>query len=211
MRILVAAIAVSMSGALAAQASGQDALGQMRHFSLYQQAVQKVYQEYESGLSTRCPRIALDMSSSHATVLVPLQLDANGHIASGAWTERTEGVACGESRRYTAFVTFRDGTPSVYALLPGDSYASPLLQRDAKQQLASAMAVVGSSCPSDVIDTVLPAGTPKDPGMAWDEKWSVRSCGKLYLVPMHFVPDRTGTGINVKPAEIVSLSGRTVQ
>jgi hypothetical protein len=44
--------------------------------------------------------------------------------------------------------------------------------------------------------------------MPWNEKWTVRSCGKLYLVLMHFVPDQTGTGINVNPAETVDLPGK---
>lgn len=211
MRISVAVAAVLMSGALAAQSSEPDALDQMRHFSPYRQAIQKVYQEFESSLSTHCPQIALDMNSGRAKVFAPLQLDAHGHIASGGWTEQIEGVACGEQRRYTAFVMFKDGVPSVYALLPGDSYASAVLQHDAMLQLAGAVAAVGASCPPDVLDTVLPAGEPKDASMAWDENWTVRSCGKLYRVPMHFVPDETGTGINVKPAEIVSLPARNSQ
>ncbi len=211
MRILVAAIAVFMSGAVVAQSNQQEALDQMRRFSPYQQAVKKVYQEYESSLSTHCPQIVLDMVTSRAKVFAPLQLDASGLIVKGGWTEQIEGVACGEKRRYTAVVVFKDGTPSVYASLPGDSYASPVLQHDAMLQLAGAMGAMGASCRSDVLDTRLPAGAPSGAHAAWDEQWTVRSCDKRYRVPMHFAPDETGTGINVKPAEIISLSDKVAQ
>lgn len=203
----VAIVAALMSSALAAQSNEQGALDQMRHFPSYQQTIQKVYQDYESGLSTHCPKIDLDMGTARARVLSPLQLNVEGHIVNGGWTEGIEGSACGEHRRYKALVVFKDGQPAVYPALPGDSYASPVLQRDAMLQVAGVVGAAGASCQPDVIDTTLPDGEPQKAGMPWTEHWTVRSCEKRYLVPMHFVPDATGTGINVKPAEVVELPG----
>ena len=68
---------------------------------------------------------------------------------------------------------------------------------------------LGTSCSADVIDTVLPNGEPAREGLPWDEKWTVRGCGKLYLMTLHFVPDATGTGINISGKETVNLPGKT--
>jgi hypothetical protein len=199
------ATAALWMAALPARADQQGALDQMRSFAPYQQAVARAYQDYESGLSTHCGSIELAKATGHATVIVAPQVDAGGQIVNGIWTEQTQGVACGEKRRYTALVVFKDGAPVVYPLWRGDSYASPVLQHDAMLQVAGAMGLVGASCSPEVLDTELPNGPPNGKGIPWDEKWIVRSCNKRYLVPMHFVPDSTGTGINVRGDEVVTL------
>jgi hypothetical protein len=51
----------------------------------------------------------------------------------------------------------------------------------------------------------LPNGEPAGAGAPWDEKWTVRACGKKAVVTMHFVPDAKGTTINVTPKETVAL------
>jgi hypothetical protein len=197
--------------ALFGQQNQQQSLDAMRNFPAYQEAVLKVYQGYESGLSTHCPKIDLDMATRHAKVYAPIQIDAEGHITNGVWVERANGVACGEKRHYSALVIFKEGKPELYSLLPGDSYATPLLQHDAMLQVASAVAAAGAgtSCSPDVIDTALPNGEPAHEGLPWDEKWTVRGCGKLYLLTLHFVPDSTGTGINISPKETVNLPSKT--
>jgi hypothetical protein len=209
MRFLPMAMAAMLvSGSLAGQSNEQGALAQMRRFPAYQQAILRVYQGYERGLSTHCPKLDLDVTTARAALHGPLRLDAEGHIVNGGWTERTDGIACGEKRRYAAFVVFKDGTPAVYPLLPGDSYASPVLQRDATLVVLAGVKAMSASCPPEVLDTALPDGATKREGMPWNEKWTVRSCEKLYLVLMHFVPDQTGTGINVNAAETVELPGK---
>jgi len=197
--------AMLASSPLAAQPDEQVALDQMRNFPAYLEAIQKVYQEYESGLSTHCPRIDLDLASARAKLYGPLQLDAEGRIENAIWTEQIRGTACGEQRRYTALVLFKQGEPLIYSQLPGDSYASPMLQRDAMLQVAGGVGAAGATCTPEVLDTALSNGIPESAGEPWSEKWTVRSCKKRYLVPVHFVPDATGTGINVKAAEIVEL------
>ena len=186
------------------QQSTPQALDLIRSSPGYQQAVLRTYQSYESGLSTHCEKIDLDMATRQAKVYGAMQTDDNGDIVSGVWKELTQGVACGEKRLYAALVIIKAGKPGVYSLLPGYSYASPLLQHDAMQYV-SIGAMVGKGCALDVIDTILPSGEPKGSGIPWDEKWTVRGCGKRYLVTVHFLPDETGTTIHVSPQETVAL------
>lgn len=145
-----------LGGSGAGQQGEQAALDQMRRFPAYQQALLRVYQRYESGLPAHCQSTDVDPGTGRAKVISPLQLDARGHIVSGAWTEQMQGIACGEKRHYTALVIFKDGTPGLYPMLPGDSYASPLLQHDAMFQVAAALGAFGGTCLPEVIDTALP-------------------------------------------------------
>jgi hypothetical protein len=143
------------------------------------------------------------MNTSQAKAYGAIQTDANGNIVNAQWKEKTDGVACGEKRSYAAWVTIKDRKTEVLALFPGQSAAGPELQHDAVQY-AGMGASVASGCQVDVLDTSLPNGEPKGPGMPWDEKWMVRACGKKSVVTMHFVPDAQGMKINVNPKETVA-------
>lgn len=195
------------SSAVEPQAARRDqlALDQMRHYAPYRAAVQGAYQKYEEALSGHCPSIDLDQATARARVELPLEVNEQGHIVNGIWTEQTQGVACGETRRYTALVIFKDSTPHVLPVFPGDSFASPALQHDALVSVASAMTVKGARCVPEVLDTVLPQGVPATAGAPWNETWTVRSCDQSYRVPIRFVPDATGTGFDIDPKTITQL------
>lgn len=207
MLMFIAAGLAAASAGAGPQATPQlTTLDQMRHFASYQDAVQGVYRQYESALSGHCTTIDLDPTTARARIELPLEVNEQGHIVSGIWTEQTRGVACGETRRYTALVIFKDGTPRVLPVFPGDSFASPVLQRDALVSVASAMTVKGARCVPEVLDTALPQGVPASAGTAWNETWTVRSCDESYRVPIRFVPDATGTGFDIDPKTITRLS-----
>jgi hypothetical protein len=169
----------------------------------YRQAVLGVYRDYESRLSTHCLKIDINMNTSEAKVYGAIQTDADGNIVNGQWKERTDGVACGEKRSYAAWVVIQDRKTQVEGLFPGQSAAGPELQHDAVQYAALGAGAEGS-CKVDILDTALPNGEPKGPGVPWDEKWTVRACGKKLLVTIHFAPDAQGMKINVNPKETVA-------
>jgi hypothetical protein len=103
-----------------------------------------------------------------------------------------------------ASVTIHNGKSEVYGLFPGKSAAGAALQHDAVQYAGAGAGATGS-CQVDVLETSLPDGEPSSSKAPWDEKWTVRACGKRSVVTMHFVPDATGTTINVIPKETVPL------
>ncbi|MGD0446363.1 MAG: hypothetical protein ABSA39_20705 [Edaphobacter sp.] len=175
----------------------------IRSSDSYRQAVLGVYQDYESRLSTHCPKIDINMNTSEAKVYGSIQTDADGNIVNAQWKEKTDGIACGEKRSYAAWVVIQDRKTQVLALFPGQSAAGPELQRDAVQYAGLGVGA-GGSCQVDVLDTSLPNGEPKGPGAPWDERWTVRACGKKSVVTMHFVPDGQGMKISVNPKETVA-------
>jgi hypothetical protein len=170
----------------------------------YRTAVVGVYTEYEKSLSTHCQHIDLNMNTSQAKVYGTIETDATGKIVNAHWKEMTDGVACGEKRLYVASVRIENGKSAVVGLFPGHSNAGAVLQHDAVQY-AGIGAGAGGSCAIDVLETSLPNGEPSDAKLPWDERWTVKACGKRSLVTMHFVPDATGTTINVTPKETVAL------
>jgi hypothetical protein len=190
-----------------AQAGAQEnnrprAFDAIRSSDSYREAVLGVYQEYESSLSTHCPKIDINMNTSEAKVYGTIQTDANGNIVSAHWKETTDGVACGEKRSYAASVTIQNGKTAVVGLFPGQSSAGAVLQHDAVQYVA--VGAGAGSCPVDVLETALPNGEPGAPNVPWVEKWTVRACGKKSVVTIHFAPEGTGTTISVSPKETVA-------
>ncbi len=174
----------------------------IRSSDSYRQAVLGAYQDYESGLSTHCQKIDINMNTSEAKIYGTIQTDADGNIVNGHWKEMTDGVACGEKRTYVASVTIQDGKTSVVGLFPGQSAAGPVLQHGSVQY--AAVGAGAGSCPVDVLETALPNGEPSGPNVPWDEKWTVRACGKKSVVTMHFAQDAKGMTVSVSPKETVA-------
>jgi hypothetical protein len=56
----------------------------------------------------------------------------------------------------------------------------------------------------DVLETALPNGEPSGPNVPWDEKWTVRACGKKSVVTMHFAQGEKGMTVSVSPKETVA-------
>src|ERR1700733_12703276 len=124
MRIL--RLALIMSALCVTAVAQQDtprAFDTIRSSDSYRKAVLGAYQDYESRLSTHCPKIDINMNTSQAKVLGPIQTNANGDIVNAHWKEMTDGVACGEKRSYAASVVIENGKTAVSALFPGQSAA----------------------------------------------------------------------------------------
>jgi hypothetical protein len=196
-------VLVTSAAAMAQEEKRPRAFDEIRSSDSYRQAVLGAYKDYESKLSTHCPKIEMNMNTSEAKVYGPIQTDANGNIVSAHWKETTDGVACGEKRSYAAWVSIENGKSAVMALFPGQSAAGPVLQHDAVR-FAGMGAGAEGSCQVDVLNTSLPNGEPKGPGIPWEEKWTVRACDKTSVVTMHFVPDAAGMKVSVDPKETVA-------
>lgn len=91
------------------------------------------------------------------------------------------------------------------SLAPGDTHASPTLQKDAG--MAAMPMVVASTglkdCKSFYIDNtkfLKQTGQPakKALGSSWDERWTISVCERKVSVIMHFTPDATGTSFSAQ-------------
>lgn len=173
----------------------------------YRNALTQTAQKYEQALSTHCAKVELQMPAMNAKILGPFQLDAKGDIVTATWKESVPGTACGETRLYNAFSLVRNGKPQMLPTLPGHSFAGPLLQHDAMTEAVAEAAIAGAGkdCAYDTIDTALTNGEPASAHANWDEQWTLRACGKRYLVTLHFIPDAKGTTIHGGGRETVVL------
>lgn len=173
----------------------------------YQHAVEAVAQQYENSLRTHCASVALDWAGAKVHVaLAPTVVQ--DHIVSGVWLETVPGEACGQHRQYNALTVFHDGKPAVMPLIPGESESNALLQRDTMSYLSSALigrGVLPKGCRVDALETQLPDGRPQE-GQPWKERWLADACGKTYWVMVSYVPDATGTTINVSSKDVVPAS-----
>jgi hypothetical protein len=165
-----------------------------------------------------CPTMQFRVGNKFVPVK-PVSFDAAGVIIGGAWKEFVQSEGCGRTRLLSVLVSV--GAPnelSTMPLLPGNTHADPLLQKDAVKEAVMAVAATpGGREPNCKIgyvanteyltqeNEVLPGA--KGPG--WRELWTLASCTQKMLVPMHFIPDSTGTTISAGPnaeVKVIPLS-----
>jgi hypothetical protein len=153
--------------------------------------------------------------SSVLTAPGPVLFGDNGQPSGGRWTETWTVNGCSQSGVFNV-MTFVDKTGQVrtVGLLPGTTRADPLLQKDASEQAyPAAMGRAPAECKPQlwrIIDTAFIefSGAPavdvppgRDP-RPWRENWTLLACNVRIIVPMHFIPDATGTKIIWIGAEI---------
>jgi hypothetical protein len=96
------------------------------------------------------------------------------------------------------------------ATFPGEAEGNPELQRDTLSNIEMNFQMlripVKKSCHVEVIDTHLEGPSPsmQDNGILapWKESWELRTCGKVYTVPILFKSDAKGTFIDVATTDI---------
>jgi len=109
-----------------------------------------------------------------------------------SWIERYV-VAC-NPRTVRNFLMLLEGEqPRAMELVPGETNADPLLQRDVLQGAAAATAAVRpATCDKTyVVDTQVTQ--PQDRGGMWVERWSYDLCGTKAQTDMTFTPSDRGT------------------
>jgi hypothetical protein len=109
-----------------------------------------------------------------------------------SWIERYV-VAC-NPRTVRNFLLMLEGEqPRVMELVPGETNADPLLQRDVLQGAAAATASVRpATCDKTyVIDTHVTK--PADGAGVWGERWTYDLCGTKAQTDMTFTPTNRGT------------------
>lgn len=131
---------------------------------------------------------------------------ADGHLLSGSWVQDLFYVGCGAARALHVFVEYAEGSkPTVSALFPGSTHASPRLQKDVFNS-ASFQSYMnqfqGPTCQKAYVDdtALLDRDSAVAPGAkepAWREAWTIGACGKKDVVIMMYGPDSTGTRFRI--------------
>jgi hypothetical protein len=159
-------------------------------------------------LEPDCPTPRL--KQMNVRVINPPAFDASGNPTSGKWRMVGDVEGCGEEKIMNIEYWFgSDGKMTMTALLPGSSIADLMLERDAIFYARMAMTKLAPKDCKDIriTDTrflaygeTSPKTLPGRDNRTWTEEWTVRACGVNGVVPMHFIPDATGTTIGSEPA-----------
>jgi hypothetical protein len=177
-----------------------------------QQAVIDFAREQNGQLPGACDS-ATYSETSRALVLSPPQVDRSGKLIGGTWLQSVIATGCGTLRQLNVLTSAQqDGTLHRIALLPGTTIADPQLQRDAVQYaMASVVQLMPADCRREarIVETRFvefegpPVSTvqPVRVARSWREDWTVEGCGKRVVVPVHFIPDPSGTTIRTSTKE----------
>lgn len=180
--------------------------------SANRQAVIEFAREQNGQLPGACDS-ATYSETARALVLSPPQVDGSGKLTGGAWLQSVIATGCGTLKQLNILTSAQqDGTLRRIGLLPGTTIADPQLQRDAVQfAMAGVVQLMSPDCRREarVVETRFvefegpPLSTvqPVRVARSWREDWTVEGCGKRVVVPVHFIPDPTGTTIRTSTKE----------
>ncbi len=141
--------------------------------------------------------------------------DNAGRLGDGSWKQTVDEQGCGERHILNVWVSAQGPTNvSMVPLLPGSTRADPILQTDAVQFAVRALATVPGgrepNCQAGYVadtqfieqENVTLEGAK---GPSWRELWTLASCTQKMLVPIHFIPDTTGTTISAGPGNAIKV------
>jgi hypothetical protein len=155
--------------------------------------LQRLHEYEPPSLKAECAELKL-VSRKSLSVLAPPQFVAGSTIPEGGqWIDHAIVNRCGTNTQRNLLIIARGQKQlQAVALLPGETIASPLLQRDA---MTSGMVPVTVKLGCDhrsiaVIDTALSG--PVAQGVPWKEDWTYAGCGKMAVVTITFSPDGKG-------------------
>ncbi len=120
------------------------------------------------------------------------------HPRSGGWFQFYDVNLCGDKLKMKYLVKAQDGKPPrLFPYLPGNSEASPQLQRDASRiALSSTMINAGLKPKCSRAQIINTKFVEKKLDGSWIEDWTVNYCSK-HLIGITFTPSgNSGTAIN---------------
>jgi hypothetical protein len=210
-------IAVGIAFASQAHAVDQSLFRNYLASSVHHELIESVLNGLPPEIFTRCT--AFRPGEPDILVRKPVSFAPDGSIEGGAWAESFPVRGCGNDTILHLNFQFSDaGKLNAFASLPGTTRADLILQRDALSYATLGPRLRVKDCDRFLVTNTRfeafdPAAPPhpaakwkpleqKPKGRAWQEIWSVFGCGHKFDVPIHFIPDETGTQIVQKAEDI---------
>jgi hypothetical protein len=173
----------------------------------YQAYIARLFSSLPSDVFQRCPTLV--SNGSTVTVLKPPTFAADGYPTSGAWKQSFRVTGCGNDTSIN-FYFFGHPDEKITSLIaaPGDTHADPTLQRDTIVHVMIAAGAQARDCNAPhlrtthfdgPLDAQAGAARVQTALSGWRETWTISACGRLLAVPVTFVPDATGTRIQLGP------------
>ncbi len=204
-------IGAAMTGASAQAETYDEATRAFLGRPEQQQQIQTALKAKAASLPSLCPEIKF--APADLFVKPTPKYDASGAMVEGAVRQTYRSSGCGAFKPvFNIWVVTQPGLPiQTIATVPGTTRAFIDLQRETISKIAGPARAVIPDCKGlTVVDTkFVRFDTPADdPAGPFRENWLVGGCGKLAVVPLHFVPNKAKqvTEIEVTgPAEPAEL------
>lgn len=160
-----------------------------------------------------CSNVVLDFIEP-PTAFSRLRFE-NGRLVEGAWIQPLRAAGCGATGRLSVLTIVAPGKPvERLGLLPGDTFADPILQRDGVRFADAVARASVRGCERSQIMNTRFAGSREEAGALladlrsvgratkpWTEAWQMSACGKTVMVRIQFIPNDRGTAISAAPVE----------
>jgi len=154
-----------------------------------------------------CRAVTLDVEGP-PMAFGSLRFEEN-RLVEGLWLQRLRATGCGATGRLSVLTVAAAGQPiRRIALLPGDTFADPVLQRDGVRHADLVAAAANRGCERrQVVNTRFAGSQPDLEAMQadlratgrmtrpWIEAWQLSACGQPVMVRMQFIPNQSGTAI----------------
>ena len=152
------------------------------------------------------------LKQMNVAVIQAPAFDASGNPTSGKWRMVGHVEGCGEEKIMNIEYWFGSDGKMMTQMLSGTSIAALLLEKNA---IFYARTGIMGIAPKDCMDIQItdtkflafgetsPKTLPGRDNRTWTEEWTVRACGVTGVVPMHFIPDATGTTIGSESARVL--------
>lgn len=211
MKKILAVILLTLVGAPAwaeEPAAGQPSGNDMQR--LYQYVLTKSYQTLsdstalmgEEKIRPGCKAIKIKGRTAMSVLERPEFAPEAEFPRKGVWMDHVLMESCGKSSRQNLLlIAQKEGAPRAVTMIPGDTMASPVLQRDVFMSVSMAFMVqkkcqkgevipINSVLPPDQSSVVTKNGVKSIVG-PWEEVWSLQGCGTQadYRVLMTPKPD----------------------
>jgi hypothetical protein len=212
--LAVLALGVNWIFLSVARADDQAEIAKLMADATEQQHVMSAAKKSTVALQNPCPTAQYSIEKKFSPHQ-PVSLDSAGKIVTGEWKQVVDEQGCGIHRLLNVLVWAQESKGlSVMPLLPSTTHADFALQKDAVRFAVQALATVpggreancqiGYVADTEFIEqenTTLPGAK----GSSWRELWTLASCTQKMLVPMHFIPDATGTSISAGPNTAIKV------
>ncbi len=212
--LVVLAIGVNEIFSSLARADDQAAIAKLMADPTEQQHILSAARNSSVVLQNPCPTAQYVIDKKFSPYQ-PVSLDSTGKIVSGGWKQIVDEQGCGINRVLNVLVWAQESKGlSVMPLLPGTTHADFVLQKDAVKYAVQALATVpggreanckiGYVADTEFVEqenTTLPGAK----GPPWRELWTLASCTQKMLMPVHFIPDATGTSISAGPSTAIKI------
>lgn len=163
----------------------------------------------KSTVVTRHPCSTATYAMQDPVEIQPMKFNEGGGPVSGELKVPVKEDGCGASRLLNVYIWVQhENSIAVTPMLPGESHAEDVLQKQAYAYALQAAGGPEPNCPTAYVENTQYVGEEGKPAKGakaspWKETWTLQSCGWKAEVPVLFSPNASGIKVTAGPKKDV--------